>query len=97
MGVAAVRRQELVPIGGALAQERVADVENRMRPGALGQILDDLAHALVAIDEDHVPRMQALPQRLEIVAQEMVVAAARLGEHTRRGREDLLAQPTEHP
>ena len=95
--VAPVGSRERLPLRGPLAQDGVADVEDRVRPGALCEVLDDLAHTLVAVDEDHVAGTQAPPQRLQVVPEEMVVTPPRLGEHARRRSEDPLAQPTEHP
>ena len=74
---------------GIAPQELVADVEHGVRPGALRQVLDDLAHALVAVDQDDVARAGDARRRLvEVVRQEAVVRSARLGEHARRGVEE---------
>src|SRR6184192_3409421 len=67
------------------AQELVADVEDRVRPGALRQVLDDLAHALVAVDQDHVAGANDAEQSVEVVGQEEGIVAARLGQRGQPG------------
>src|SRR3989442_408239 len=74
-------------------QELVADVEDRVRPGALRQVLDDLAHALVAVDQDHVAGADDAQQGVEVVGQEEGVVAARLGERAGGQFEELVAEP----
>src|SRR6266700_6125782 len=80
LGVAPVPGDERLALGGEAAQELVADVEDRVRPGALRQVLYDLAHALVAVDQDHIAGADDTQQGVEVVGQEERVVAARLGE-----------------
>ena len=46
--------------------ERVADVERRVRPGRLGQVLDRHRDPAVALDEQHVARLQHPPERRDV-------------------------------
>ena len=96
LGVLAVRAHELLAPRREAPQELVPHVEGDVRPRALGQVLDDLADALLAVDEDDVTEAKALPQALGVVRQEVVVGAPRLGEHVGHKREDLVAQPAGH-
>jgi len=93
LGVAPVLGDERLALGGETAQELVADVEDRVRPGALRQVLDDLAHALVAVDQDHVAGADDAQQGVEVVGQEEGVVAARLGERAGGQFEELVAEP----
>src|SRR5258707_1847392 len=65
-----------VPIAGAgvLTQRAVADVDARMRPGALRHVLDDLGDARLALDQQHVAGPDVLLQVLEVVGNPALVA-----------------------
>ncbi len=93
LGVAPVLGDERLALGGEAAQELVTDVEDRVRPGALREVLDDLAHALVAVDQDHVAAADHAQQGVEVVGQEERVVAARLGERPGGQVEYLIAEP----
>jgi hypothetical protein len=60
------------------AAEHRPDIERRVRPGRLGEILDDAGDVVVAFDQKHVPGLERLPQRLGIARRERLEAAHRL-------------------
>ena len=96
LGIASVCRAQRRALLRMAPQDLISHVEHGVRPRALGQVLDDLADALLAVDEDDVTEAKALPQALGVVRQEVVVGAPRLGEHVGHKREDLVAQPAGH-
>ena len=51
---------------GVTRPTRVADVERRVRPGRLGQVLDRHRDPAVALDEQHVPGLQHPAQRRDV-------------------------------
>ena len=93
LGVAPVLGDERLALGREAAEEVVADVEDRVGPGALREILDDLAHALVTVHQDHVAGADDAQQGIEVVGQEEGVVAARLGQRAGGHGEDLVAEP----
>ena len=64
-----------------------------MRPGGLGEILDDAGDVVVALDQQHVARPQHGAQRVGIARRERLVA--RLGALQIAG--DLLSDAAKHP
>ena len=46
------QRVRLAVRGGAVVER--TDIERRMRPGRLGEILDDAGNVIVAFDQQHV-------------------------------------------
>ena len=58
----------------------VADVERRVRPGRLGEVLDRHRDPAVALDEEHVARLQHPPERRDVGVGEGLRARRRLGE-----------------
>src|SRR5262249_2738792 len=57
--------------------EHRADMERRMRPGGLGQVLDDAGNMVVALDQQHVAGLQGIAQRRGLARREGLVAERR--------------------
>src|SRR5712692_6265442 len=62
------------------ADEFIADIDRRMRPGTLRQVFDDLADALLALDQNNVPLAHMPFQRGLIVGEARGVILERFGE-----------------
>jgi len=71
--VVGVTGQVSAPLGHS-----VSYVERRMRPGALRQVLDDLADALRPFDEDHVAGAEHGAERLDVVRGSLSIPAVLL-------------------
>ena len=64
-------------------EQLVADVQRAVRPRALRQVADDLADALVALDQQHVALAQRLLELVDVVRHALHVAGQRFGQQPR--------------
>ena len=53
-------------------------IQRRMRPGRLGQILDDAGNIVVAFDQEHVAAHERMTQGVRIARRERLIAVHRL-------------------
>ena len=85
------QHQRLAVRGLPLADR--ADIERGVRPGGLGQVLDDAGNVIVAFDQQHIARPERGAQRIRIARRERLVALFRALQIVGNS----LPDATEHP
>ena len=93
LGIVAVIGEQVGAARGGAAQHLVADVERGVRPRALGEVLDHLAHPLLAVDENDVARAEGAAEGVQAGRMVQVVTAARLHQGARGEIVDGATEP----
>jgi hypothetical protein len=91
--VDAEARLQIGSLLGVTPPQLGADVHRGMRPRALGEVLDHLADALVAVDQQHVALVQRGAQASEVARQQAVIVAAPSRQRASGGVEQPATQP----
>src|SRR3954454_7862853 len=71
-----------------------ADVKRGVRPGGLGQVLDDTGNAIVALDQQHVAGLDIVAQLVRIARREGFIARQLLLEVAGDQLADLIENDT---